>query len=509
MHIAIAGFQHETNSFIDCRTDYDAFLMADAWPGLLTGGDILHQTKDCNLPTAGFVEKAVERGWDIIPLLWCSAGPSGKVTAQAYQKISDEIILRLEKCGAVDAVYLDLHGAMVIEDIPDADGDLIQRVRRLVGNEVLIVVSLDFHANISTQMAEGADALIVYRTYPHVDMAETGRRAAQCLHRISQQGREDCYVQLLNFLIPMGTQSTLDHPMAQVMDHIWKREGVGDNIEFAAGFPLADVYECGPSIVAYGENAKNKCAELVHYISTFEAGFNEKLYSPEEAVNVLKSDYLNKDVAPVILVDTQDNPGCGGTGDTVGLLKVLLESNIENIVAGVLCDPETAAQAHEENVGATISVKIGARNGFGETPLKAEATILALGTGHFTGTGPFYKGCHFELGPMALLAIGGVKIVISSVRQQAADQAMFHHLGVNPAAASVLVLKSSVHYRADFGDIAKAVLVVESPGAHIANLSHLTYDAIRPSMHIAGGGQIKMKNQGVSGRILSRKGDEK
>lgn len=494
MRVAIAGFQHETNSFVEDTTPFEAFVQADAWPGMLRGEEVVSGSRCRNLPIAGFVEAAEARGWQLAPLLWCSAAPSGVVEREAYGQISDELLFRLDSAGPVDAVYLDLHGAMVAEGTPDADGKLLARVRDLIGLDVLLVASLDFHANISDAMLQAADALVVFRTYPHVDMADTGRRAACRLARGASLAPQDKpfkkTLAKIPFIVPMGTQSTLESPMADVMTNIAELETWGGEVEFAAGFPLADVAECGPTVIGYGDCGAASAAKLSELILRLEHKFTERLLTPEEAVRIIMDGTYSVGTGPIILADTQDNPGCGGAGDTIGLLRALIDADIGGAVVGVLHDPWAAEKAHEAGVGAVVDVALGARHGFGETPLAVRATVEALADGNFVGSGPFYLGCEFALGRMACLRVGGVQVVVSSVRQQAADKAMFRHVGIEPDGARVLALKSSVHYRADFGAIARACLIVISPGANVADLSQLSYTALRNDVRIAGGRKI-------------------
>ncbi len=187
----------------------------------------------------------------------------------------------------------------------------------------------------------------------------------------------------------------------------------------------------------------------------------------------------------MILADTQDNPGAGGNADTMSLLKALLAARVEGVLAGVIWDAECAARAHEAGLNATLDLALGAKTGFpGESPLVARFTVERLGDGRFIGTGPFYRGGRFELGPMALLRTGeapnGMRIIVASRKQQAADAAMFRHVGAEPADCRILVLKSSVHFRADFGELASRIVLVEAPGPNVANPSHLPFTRLPP-----------------------------
>jgi microcystin degradation protein MlrC len=167
----------------------------------------------------------------------------------------------------------------------------------------------------------------------------------------------------------------------------------------------------------------------------------------------------------------------------MSLVRALVASRLPGVLAGVICDPDAAARAHAAGEGADLDLRLGGRSGTpGEAPLEARFRVAALGDGRFTGTGPFYRGARFELGPMALLELGAVRIAVASRKQQAADQAMFRHLRVEPAEHAVLALKSSVHFRADFGPIASCILVVEAPGPNVADPARLPFTKLRPGM---------------------------
>jgi len=392
----------------------------------------------------------------------------------------------LGACGRVDAVYLDLHGAMVAEHIDDADGEVLRRVRNLVGPGVPVVASLDFHANVSQQMATQATALVSYRTYPHIDMADCGARAARVLHDLLRGATVTSGLGQADFLIPLTSQSTLAEPLQSLMAEAQAAERAPMlSVGLAPGFPAADVTDCGPSVYACGTDPSAVATvvrRLAIELQRREGEFALELYTVEQALREVQRAAAPRG-RPVILADTQDNPGAGGNADTMSLIKALVASGTQRVLAGVLCDASAAARAHAAGEGATIELGLGAGTGTaGETPLAARFKVLALGDGRFTGTGPFYLGGRFELGPMALLEVGGVHVAVASRKQQAADQAMFRHLRVEPADYAVLALKSSVHFRADFGGLASRILVVEAPGPNIADPAKLPFRNLRPGL---------------------------
>lgn len=484
--IAVGGIQHETNTFSPVRATYEDFLAPDAWPGLTRGPAMLDAVAGINLPAAGFVAEAKGLHHDIVPLAWCSAQPSGHVTRDAFERVAAMLLEDLRAARGLDAVYLDLHGAMVTEHLDDADGELLRRVRELVGPGIPVVASLDFHANLSRQMAREATALVSYRTYPHVDMAECGARAARLLHELLRGAQVASYFEQVDFLIPLTSQATLVEPMRSLMEEAERAEQPAVlSVGLMPGFPAADVADCGPSVYACGGDTfcvATTVRQLAGEVRRREGEFALEIHSIGDALSEVAR-LAPARGRPLILADTQDNPGGGGHADSMSLIKALVSCHVSAALAGIICDPDAAARAHAAGEGANVDLRLGARSGTpGESPLEGRFKVLALGDGRFTGTGPFYRGARFELGPMALLEIGGVRIAVASRKQQAADQAMFRHLRVEPADHAVLALKSSVHFRADFGSIASGILVVEAPGPNIADPAKLPFAKLRPGM---------------------------
>src|SRR5450759_1695291 len=211
--IAVGGFLHETNTFAPTKATFDDFVHGGGWPAMAQGADVLKTMRNINVGLAGFVEAAEALGWEMVPTISCGASPSAHVTADAFERIVKVMVEGIRAAGPLDGVYLDLHGAMVTEHLDDGEGELLARVRENIGSEMPLVVSLDLHANVTPEMVAQADALIAYRTYPHVDMADTGRAAAKHLALLlgSRQKFAKAFRQL-PFLIPISWQCTSDQP---------------------------------------------------------------------------------------------------------------------------------------------------------------------------------------------------------------------------------------------------------------------------------------------------------
>ena len=488
--IAFGGIQHETNTFAPAPATYDDFAQADGWPALCQGGGVFEAVAGINLPVAGFIEAARAQGHDLLPLAWSSATPSAQVAEDAFERLVGDMMARLKALGPVEGVYLDLHGAMVTEHLEDGEGEVLRRVRAIVGPKVPVVASLDLHANITPEMIDLADRLVAYRSYPHIDFADTGGRAAAELDALlrGRSGHHKAFRQF-PFLIPVLGGCTLHEPAASLygrLPELEDRAGV-DHVSLAMGFSPADIFHAGPSVCAYGttQAAADRAADdLAGEIVAREAEFLIPFYSPEEGVaRAMKLAAASG--RPVILADSQDNPGGGGNGDTVGLLEELVRQDAQDAALAILYDPEAAAAAHGVGEGAELTLGLGAISGLpGHRPLEASYRVERLGDGRMTGTGPFYKGARMELGAMALLRLGGVRVVVASRKLQAADQSCFRHLGVEPAEQKILALKSSVHFRADFQPIAEDILVVAAPGPNPLDHNELTYNNLRPGVRV-------------------------
>lgn len=480
--IAVGGLHHETNSFAPEPAAWERFVEPDAWPGLSRGAEIFERFPGLNIGISGFLAAAKEH--DLAPLIWANAGPSAPVTEDAYERLVSMLLDDLAAALPVDAVYLCLHGAMVCDHLEDGEGELLRRVRDLAG-ATPVVCSLDLHANVTGAMAEYSDGMVAYRSYPHLDMAETGARALRLLERVIRDGPPARAMRKLPYLIPISHQSSLAEPANRLYGSLDGREGRDVwSISLTMGFPPADIAECGPAVFAYGREAEAGVEALFQDCLAAEGEFAGNLWEPADAVARAIELALSA-TKPVILADTQDNPGAGANSDTTGLLRELVAQKADGAVLGLLYDPDTAAAAHAAGTGATLRRGIGAISSHDdEKPYDNEWFVETLSDGRFEATGPFYGGGKVDLGPMAVLRHGGVRVVVASRKQQAADRAMFAHLGIDPAQQKILALKSSVHFRADFQPIAEEILIVEAPGSNIDDPARLPYTRLRPGVRL-------------------------
>lgn len=493
--IGIAGFQHETNSFAPTPARFEDFERPGGWPGLTRGPALFEAVGGMNLPVAGFIDAARNRH-ALVPLLWCAAPPSGPVERNAYENIAAMLLDALAAAQPLDALYLDLHGAMVTAHLEDGEGELLRRIRALVGRDLPVLASLDLHANLTPAMIAEASALVAYRSYPHVDMAETGTRTAALLDRLLRRGAPYAKAfRPIPFLIPLPWQCTLIEPARSLYGLVAALEtGPVASVSFAAGFPPADIADCGPSALAYAETeaaAEAAVERLARAVEESEPAFAGRVHEADEAVRQAMT-ITARAGRPVVLADSEDNPGAGADGNGVDLLAALIRNDAADALLGLLNDPAAAAAAHAAGEGARLELALGAHLAHPDrVPLRTRVLVERLGDGNFTATGPFYRGARMRLGPMALLRLErgrGVRVAVASRKQQAADRAMFRHLGLEPARQRILVLKSSVHFRADFEDLAAAVLVVAAGGPSPLDHRRLPFRRLRPGLRLMPGG---------------------
>ena len=493
--IAVGGFLHETNTFAPTKAGYEAFVQGGGSLSMSRGAGLLKVMRGINLGLAGFVEAAEAKGWELAPTIACGATPSAHVTEDAFERVVAMLLDGLASAGPVDGIYLDLHGAMVTEHLDDGEGEVLARVRKLVGKDVPLVVSLDLHANVSPQMIEHADALIAYRTYPHVDMADTGRACAEHLAlMLASKGRFAKAFRQLPFLIPISWQCTTDQPMQAVYERLAALQGDAvPTLSFAPGFPAADFIDCGPSVFAYGRTQADADAaadEIAAAVVAKENAFDGRIYSPDDGVRHAM-ELARSASKPIVIADTQDNPGAGGDSDTTGMLRALVRNNATRAAIGVVFDPQSATAAHAAGVGATVTLALGGKSGIpGDEPYQASFVVEALSDGKFVGTGPFYRGRNMDMGPSAALRINGVQVVVGSRKAQLADQAMYRYVGIEPTTQAILVNKSSVHFRADFEPIAEKLLICAAPGAMPADPATLPWKRLRPGIRIKPNGPV-------------------
>lgn len=489
MRIAVGGFLHETNTFVEPKTAWADFARGGAFPPATEGDDILKVFRGINLAIAHFMDGAEAQGHTMVPLIWSCAQPAGYVTDEAFEHTATrlETALAREK---VDAVFLELHGAMVTETHDDGEVALLRRVRAAVGPKVPILISLDLHANLDPEIVEFADFISSYQTYPHVDWGASGGRCAEWLARVLAGKATARAFRNFPYLIPVTTGCTYVQPSMGLYD-LLKRINAEDervHLSLNMGFPPADIPFVGPSITGYGTDqaAVDAAADRLHAaVMDAEAGFAAHRPRPvADAVAEAMRIAANGAPKPVVMADTQDNSGAGGPSNTTGLIMELLRQGATRAVVGLVHDPKAAAEAHARGLGAVLDKVGGGLEGPGQEPAPGPWKVEALSDGRFKGTSPMLRSVVTDMGKTALLSQGGVKVLVGSIRQQPIHREVFTHIGVDLMACAIVGVKSSAHFRSGYQEIAEKVIVTLAPGVNVEDPASFRFTKIRPGVRL-------------------------
>lgn len=480
--IAIGEISHETNTFCAEPTPVGPFKRYQ-WQ---RGAEIVAAHAGNRSYVGGMLDKAGKLGLTAVPVFATMAYPSGTIAAGAYAEMLDELLGGLRRALPVDAVCLSLHGAGVAEGVDDLEGDVLARVRALVGPAVPIAVALDLHGNITEAMAERADGLFGTMYYPHTDMYERGAEAVEFVARMLRgEIRPTMHLERLPQMIT--TCSTDLEPGRRINARCaaWEaRPGVLDCTLFH-GFPYADVPPVGMSVVAIAdadpELARAAAQDVARAVWESREDYRPQVLSPGGAIAAAREVLGAGGEGPVVINDTADNPGGGSPGDGTHLLRAMLDAGLTDACFAFIYDPETAALAHEVGVGRTVRVRLGGKSDdVHGAPIEAEAYVTALTDGRFRYTTPMGRGMAADLGPSARLAIGGVDVIVASGRNQVLDDEIFILHGIDVRRRSVVGLKSSAHFRAGYNRLARAIITADSPGATTLRFERaFTYRRVR------------------------------
>lgn len=485
MKILIARFNHETNTFSPVPTPLEAFEPA-------YDEDALRLNQGMRTAMAAFIDLARAAGATMVTPVSATANPSGPVHAQAYDEITGRIVRAAPGC---DAILLDLHGAMVAEHTPDGEGDLLELVRAAAPG-VPVGVALDLHGNITDKMVRNADVMVGFKTYPHVDMYETGEHAGRLLLAMLQ-GKEAHAVcwRRLPLMSHTLRSTTLGGAMRRAVDAARAAEAQGvPAVSVFAGFSLADIEAPCVSVVVTGRNtpdgmqaAQAAADRVAAQIWEERAGF---VYRSEPlAESLAKAEALAAGATrPVLLLDHGDNCMSGGTCDTMDVLQAAIAHGLQDIAVGPLCDPDAVAALVRTGVGNKVALALGNkmpldRLGLHKQPMQVEGTVLAVCDGEYTVTGPIYTGQRCRMGRTALLDIGPARIVVTERTHEPFDLGVFACVGVDPTKHRFLLLKSRMYCRPVFEPLAQALVECDSPGVTTSDYGCFRFENLKRPLY--------------------------
>jgi len=476
-NVLTAEISHETNSFSLHKTGKHAFMARYA----LMGVAAIAERGSENTELAGFLDTGRAYGWHVEHVLSAAAGPSGKIRRKAFDWLCEPIITAIRK-NSFDGLLLGLHGAMGLDFCEDGEGELLRRIRSVVGAEMPIAITLDPHANVSNLMCALADIIVSFKTYPHIDMRDTGRHAAEILHRAMAGEIKPRTIRVSRPMLEEVNGGRTDiGPMIERIASARRYEKQADvfAVSINAGFAGADITEVGPTVLVTGQGnftAHRAFAETIaddiwnkrfdvlnDYLSVSEAAAIAATYKPDQG--------------PLIIADYADNPGAGGYGDSTALLCAMLEAGVTNACFGPMVDGEAVEELHSSVVGERVQIVLGGKTDplYGGGPLTLEAELVSVSDGHFIGDGPMIHGLHGSFGPSAVLRVGGVEILLVTIARQILDLQQFRAFGIDPESKHVVALKSMQHFRAAFEPIAGHVIVCDSGALCTPRYDRLPY----------------------------------
>ena len=477
MRLVLAMMRHETNTFSPLPTPLRSF-------GPKSGQSAVEVYRGTNNPLAAFLDIAEREGAEYAVPMIANANPSGAVDSAAFEEMADRI------CDAVragcDGVMLDLHGAMVTQEFDDGEDELLRRIRA-IADEMPIAVALDFHTNLTASMVGNATVITGYRTYPHIDMGETGRRAGETL--IGAMRGEVQPMMLwhsLLMLTHMLCQTPHDQPMKDIMDRAMAAEAAEAvlNASVFGGFPLADIPHVGLSAVVVGDGDAAKAGGLLDELMKQAWDRRADFVFEIEPIETSLARARELDDGLVILVDHGDNCGAGGPQDNMNVLEQVLNLGLEDVAAGPIWDPGSVAQMLDAGVGAQVTLQLGGKTDspamdLPGRPISVSGTVRCITDGRFVVTGPMATGSRMNMGRTAVLRVGSIDIVISERRHEPFDTGCFTHAGIDPAAKRYVLIKSRQHFRAGFDPIAKHVVLVAGPGVCSSNYEAFGFKNLR------------------------------
>ncbi|MBM3644048.1 MAG: M81 family metallopeptidase [Alphaproteobacteria bacterium] len=429
------------------------------------------------MPLIVWRERAEKRGWTVIESLCAFAQPAGKTVKKVYEDFRDEILADLRAAQPVDAVLLSLHGAMVAEGYDDAEGDLIKRVREVVGPNVPIGVELDLHGNVGADKLENASFIVLFKEYPHIDVAERAHDVFNVLEAVFDRGAKpvmgwfDCRM--------VGVFHTTRPPMRGFVDRFTALEGKDGILSVSAihGFPWADVADMGSKMLVVADGDRAKAMALAEKLGReFFAMRQETQPAYMTLDQAMARCATHNQPRPLVLADCSDNAGGGAASDSTFILKAMLDRGIKDAAIGMFWDPMAVRLAFEVGEGAELDVRLGGKNGpMSGDPLDLRVKVIGLRRDMTTHG---FSGSTVPVGDCAAFEVNGVAIVCNSLRAQCKSVDAFTNIGIDPSARKVVVVKSMQHFHAEYAPVASEILYVAVPGAVAPDFLNMPYTKV-------------------------------
>ncbi|MDZ4310553.1 MAG: M81 family metallopeptidase [Cypionkella sp.] len=479
-HILTGSFVHESNTFKKGETTLQDFRN----DVLDLGQTAIDRFGDVNEELAGFLDIGRAAGWQITHTVSAHATPGARVAPEAFDHIAGLICdSARQHRHTLDGILLSLHGSMVPTFCEDGEGELLHRLRGIVGPDMPIAVTLDLHAMVTPAMVAAAQIMVSYKTYPHIDMRETGRHAARLLDAML---RGKTRPTTLRTHLPMLDEANAGRTDVPQTAALYTRATQHESepgilaVSINAGFAEADILEAGPTVlVSYDQNipsadtrARAIAEGLANTIWAQRDSVSNDFLTPATAAQQARD--FDASHGPLVIADYADNPGAGAYGDATALLQALFDAKATGGAFAPMIDPQAAAILHRHTVGDHVTLALGGKQdpSFGGGPLNVTGEIIHLSDGSYTGNGPILGGITHSFGPTAVLRVNGIDILVVTQPAQMLDLMQVRTFGIEPASLRFLVVKSMQHFRAAFEPIAGKVIVCDT-GALATPQAHL------------------------------------
>jgi microcystin degradation protein MlrC len=473
MRVFSGGIATETNTFAPMPTGMATFRDRGYYPAGTHPDQMFYFAG----PLWALRLRAKDKGLDVVEGLVAGAQPSGTTTRACYEALREELLADLRKALPVDMVLLGLHGAMVADGYDDCEGDLLQKVRAIVGPGVVVGAELDPHCHLTPAMVESADLLIANKEYPHTDVLERALElvdlgAATVEKRVRPVAATvDCEM--------IATVHTSREPARSFVDRLQAMEGKDGvlSISIAHGFGWGDVPEMGTKVLVYTDGDEAKARALARRLADELIGMRDRLAPPSPSIDAALDEALAVEGGPVVISDGADNPGGGAASDATFFLRRIVERGLRDVAIGPFWDPLAARIAIEAGVGARLALRIGGKvSPLSGDPIDLECMVKAIRLEHVQSG---LSNTRVEMGASALVEANGVEILLCSLRNQAMGTDLFTGIGCDLATKKIVVVKSSQHFHASYSKIAKRVIYAAAPGAVTHDLRTLPYRKVR------------------------------
>lgn len=485
MRVAIAGFQHETNSFAKVAASLTKWKEA----GILHGDEIVGEYRNSKATIAGILSRLEsETDIDLVPLVFSRLMPMGHMTVEATNYLFNEILTLIEEQGPWDIVFLAQHGAAVSDLYKDPDGELVEKVRAVVGPEVIIVTNLDYHANVSRKVVLNSDILKVYQTNPHLDTFERAFESADlAIKYFNGDINPTMYLATPPLVVNILKQGTSDKPMSELLEFAQAEMQNPEvlSVSVAGGYPYADVPQMGTTFLAITNNnpalAKLVANRIALHAWNIRADLNGLAYSTDSAL--IEADGQSE--KPIVLFDVGDNVGAGTPGDSTLVLHAARRLGISGLLQA-LCDPATVKLCISLGVGSRVEVEVGGKfDDLHGTPLPIKGVITAITDGKYAETKPSHGGFLFyNDGPsIAIKTDDGNNILLTSLPAMSSSLLQFRNAGLEPLDHKIIVVKGVHSPRPAYESIAKGMYWLDTAGASTADLANFIYSNRRVPMY--------------------------